>query len=293
MTIARPFPLLPVRWAGAIAALLLAASATGSPGGAWGAVPDIPTKHDGWARFQPGAWQHIRIVTEAVDATGHVTSTSTTDRVTSLVAVKPEYVRLQVEITAEVAGKRFDAPVQRFDQGCHGERVGDSLRIRDLGAGTTTVEGRPIPCQIREYDISDRDHRKRVRMYYSDDVPPYVLRREALVTALDGERDAVSSRVDVIAVDMPQKVLNKTMLAAHVRTIQKTDTASTTTLAVQVMDVPGGVVASTTKELDAQGRLVRRSTLELVDWGLKGDLDTNDKFTGRRRDVRRSRRSTN
>jgi hypothetical protein len=35
--------------------------------------------------------------------------------------------------------------------------------------------------------------------------------------------------------------------------------------------VPGGIVAHSSKELDADGHLIRRSTLEVVDYGLEPD----------------------
>ena len=41
-------------------------------------------------------------------------------------------------------------------------------------------------------------------------------------------------------------------------------------------DVPGGVVSQTTKETDTSGHLVRRSTLKLVSYGIRPEVD----FTG-------------
>jgi hypothetical protein len=43
------------------------------------------------------------------------------------------------------------------------------------------------------------------------------------------------------------------------------------TVEVFCIDVPGGVVAHTSRETDERGRLVRRSTLELLDFGTMED----------------------
>src|SRR5207248_2943887 len=110
-----------------------------------------------------------------------------------------------------------------------------------------------VNCQIREYDIIDGDLRKKVRVYYSDEVAPYVLRREILSTSLDGGIRKLHSQYDVLAINMPQRILKRLVPVAVTRMIQQTDTTSTTTVAQQASDVPGSVVAASTKELDSQG----------------------------------------
>ena len=49
--------------------------------------------------------------------------------------------------------------------------------------------------------------------------------------------------------------------------------------------VPGGIVYQTSKETDAQGRLTRRSVLELVGYGLQSEEERNS-FFGRKRSSR-------
>lgn len=252
---------------------------------------DVLLRRDGWGTFQPGAWQEVRVVTESLDPRGVVTSTTTTNKVTTLLAIRPSSVRLETEVVTEMAGKRFESLVQRIDQGCHGEAQGDRTTVRELGAANTTLEGKSIACQVREYEIVDGDQKKKVRVYYSADVAPYVLHRECVATSLDGRKRRLHSQYDVLAVNMPQQILKQMVPVAVTRTVQSTDTTSSTTVSALSNDVPGGIVAASTKELDAQGRLVRRSTLELVDWGLQSDLDPREKQGRRAR--RSSRRGNN
>ena len=53
-----------------------------------------------------------------------------------------------------------------------------------------------------------------------------------------------------------------------VRIVKKDVSGSTVTLTINVPDVPGEVVAHTSKKLDAKGQVTRRSTLELVGYRL-------------------------
>ena len=250
---------------------------------------ELLLKNTGWGRFKPGAWQHVRVIVETLDPKGIITNTTSSDRITTLVTVAPQSVTLELDITAEVAGKRLDAPLQLVTQGCHGEPSGQTTEVRDLEPTSSTIEGRKITCRVREFQIADKDQKRRVLVYYNRDVAPVVLRRQCEARSQDGARQTVQSELEVVSLNTPYKVLKQMMPASVIRTVQKTDSTSITTQAVLVSDVPGGIVSSTSQELDAEGKLVRRTTLELVGWGAQSDL-SDPPSAGRRRESRRSRR---
>jgi hypothetical protein len=54
--------------------------------------------------------------------------------------------------------------------------------------------------------------------------------------------------------------------------------------------MPGGIVARTSKEIDPQGRLLRRSTLQLIDYHVAVDDDDEGSKFLTRRQTRRARR---
>lgn len=266
------------------------AVAAAMPLGAEEPSDELLLKNTGWGRFKPGAWQQVRLTVESLDPKGNVTSTTTTDRITTLVGVNPQSVTLELDVTAEVAGKRFDAPLQFITQGCHGEPSGQMTKVRELAPTPSTIEGRTIVCRVREFEISDKDQRRRVVVYYNGDVAPVVLRRRCESSSQNGAKKNVQSEFDVISLNTPQKVLKQVLPAAVVRTVQKTDSASITTTSAIVPEVPGGIVSSTSTERDSEGRQVRRTTLELVGWGLNVE-DSDRRTHERRRDARRSRRN--
>ncbi|MCE9554660.1 MAG: hypothetical protein K8T91_14990 [Planctomycetes bacterium] len=279
------------RWLTASLTLgLFALVVVASSGSAAEPNDDLLLKNTGWGRFKPGAWQQVRVTVESLDSKGNVTGTTTTDRITTLVGVNPQSVTLELDVTAEVAGKRFDAPLQFITQGCHGEPSGQMTQVRELDPTPSTIEGRTIVCRVREFQISDKDQRRRVVVYYNSDVAPVVLRRRCEASSQDGVKKTVQTDFDVISLNSPQKVLKQVLPAAVVRTVQKTDSASITTTSSIVTEVPGGIVSSTSQERDSEGRLVRRTSLELVGWGLNVE-DSDRRTHERRRDARRSRRN--
>jgi hypothetical protein len=66
---------------------------------------------------------------------------------------------------------------------------------------------------------------------------------------------------------MPVEVLSEMKSVSQVKTIHKNANGTVTTWADVLPEVPGGVVGNSSKETDNAGRLVRRSTLKLIDYG--------------------------
>ncbi len=99
--------------------------------GGWGADAQrvtIPREHHAWARFTPGSWSKVRKWTEDLDEQGKVKSASTTETKTTLIGIDESGCTLQLEVTVEVAGKRFVAQPRQvrvgFDGGTNGARNG-------------------------------------------------------------------------------------------------------------------------------------------------------------------------
>lgn len=253
---------------------------------------EIPIERHGWGRFESGAWQTARIVTETIDAHGEVVGTTTTDRRTELVRVRRNGVKLRVSATVTAYGKRFDTPVQTVIQGLHGENVGDRVVAKVLKDQIANVNGEKIRCQVHLYRIPQDEQEKVVKVFYSPRVSPYIFRRET-VTLLGPDRKTTDqSNAHVVAIAQPYTVLDETVQTSHYRIEQKTDKGSTVTVAIHAPDIPGEVVAYTSSELDDTGRLIRRSRMELLDYDFEEAKGSDGKDVRRksRRDRRRSRR---
>lgn len=247
-----------------------------------------------WALFEVGSWKKVRVVTETIGADGKVESVSTTDTRTTLTAFDDTSYSLKVDATVEVAGRRFQTEPKVVKQGFYGEQPGQASDLKVVGSGEVIVCGRRFPTQLQEVTVNSKDGNRITLMHFSKDTAPYVLKRETRAAAeASGGPSAVESSVEVLAIDMPYKVLTEIKPVAFVRTIQMQKNAvAISTIEVQCVDVPGAVVSHSSQEFDATGRLVRRSTLELVDFEIARPVQTSvipKKDEPRRRFFRHSR----
>ena len=243
----------------------------------------IAPEHHAWGRFEPGAWKRVRVVTEALDEEGLVKSTSFTETKASLMAVEEDGVTLKLEVVHEVAGNRFDGEPRIVKQGFHGELICQDLKIKESETGQVVIEGRRFPCTILRVECAGPTSNTLTKVYYSAEFSPYILKRENTTTDLEGKEVLSTTVVEVTERNMPRKVLGKTMSTARVKAVRTGDGGGTiTTLLVTSSEVPGGVVNHSSKEQDKDGHSVRRSTLELIGFGLEPEPETVGLF-GRRR----------
>lgn len=242
-------------------------------------------QHHPWGHFKPGAWKMVRVVTETLDERGTVTSTTTHDTRTVLQNLDSNGVTLDVAVTVEVAGKRFEAEPQTIKQPFHSEAAGSDSKPTAAGNATVTIEGRKVPVHLArlEYSGPNNSNKTATNIYYSDNVSPYVLRRETTTTDAEGSAVVNESVVEVLATDMPWRASGEIKTTSLVKSMVKNGRGTIVTYAFTSPDVPGGVISHTSKEFDRGGRIIRRSTLELVDFGLEREEEPGGLFRLKRR----------
>jgi hypothetical protein len=227
-----------------------------------------PRQHHRWARFEPGAWSHVQEEAENFDEEGKHVGSSTTDTITKLEAVDGRTVTLQTNVTVEIASKRFNALPQKVVKGILGGENGQSAKIEDGGTGHVTISGQRIPCQIRRLTTNGGDDKRVTTIYFNDKIAPFELRRQTVST--DAEEKTLHHQTDAtaIAVNLPYQVLSDIQTVAFVKTVHTSPKGRKVTIEVHCPRVPGGVVAHWSTEFDDSGRVVHRSVLRLVDYGL-------------------------
>ena len=256
--------------------------------GAWpGACPgqDAPSaaqRRHPWGGFTPGAWKLVRVVTETVGEQGAAQSTSTIETKTTLEALDKDGVSLLIQAVVEMAGKRLEAEPRCVRQGFHGQRAGAGAKVKDLGTAELTIEGRKIPCRVEQLEETSAAAKTITKIYFSDAVAPYVLKRQSVTTDLEGKTTLNETTVSVVTLDLPWSVLAEIKSTALVHAVHKHAKGRTETWAITSFDVPGGVIHHASKEFDENGRLVRRSTLALVDYGREPDTRRTGLFRRRR-----------
>jgi hypothetical protein len=226
----------------------------------------FPANHHPWGRFPAGSWKLVRTTLESLDEKGHVASVTTTETRSTLVSKDDSSYTLLTDAKVDVASRRITATPQTVKHGYYGETAGQTVGVKRISETTLTIDGRSIPCEVRQVVLNGDSGKQVSSVFYTDQVPPFVLRRE---TSSEGaEEKQNSSLVEVVALDLPQRIRGELKPASYIKTTQKLPRGSKVTLEVHSDDVPGGVVAHWASELDSAGRVVRRSTLELLDYGL-------------------------
>jgi hypothetical protein len=233
----------------------------------------LPAKLHPWGQFDPGVWKTVHVVTEMLDEHGHVVSTSVADTKTTLTDIDNDGVTLEIQACMDVAGKRFETEPQTVKQGFHGEVLGANLKLNELPDDKVAIEGRKIPCKVCQFEVVSSAGKTVTTLYYSTIVAPYILKRNSVTTNSQNVKLGETT-VEAIVLDMPLKIQEELKSGIYVKTVHESNANGTvTTLATVLPDVPGGVISSSTKEVDKSGRLVRRSTLELVDYNNDPDQD--------------------
>ncbi len=229
----------------------------------------VPPELHPWGRFRPGAWKLARVVTETFDEQGQLTGVTTSYTTTTLQKAEGDgTLVLRVEAVLEVSGKRFEVAPTLSKQGLHGEGPGEKATVSSLADGELQIGGRKIPCKIVQVEIASPKGRSIIKTWYSESVPPYVLRRHMRTWDPDGKTLAAETEMRVVALNVRCNQLPLRTPAAEILVTTTHLKGKTVTKAVTSPDIPGGVVCHTAEEFDAAGRLVRRSTLTLLDYGL-------------------------
>ncbi len=232
-------------------------------------VPDAPSIGDkhAWAQFGIGSWKLVRLYTETLGANGQVESVSITETKTTLDKADDKGYSLKVEVTIEVAGKRFQAEPKYVSYGYHGEQQGQAVEVTQVSTGQTLISAEKYETVTRRIVITNESDQSTSIIEYSSTVPPYNLKRTTESIDKETKHRNYHSVVEVVAVGMPAKVLTEVKSAAHVKTIETFSNGTTkVTLEVSSESVPGGVVSHTSKQVNTDKQVTQRSTLELLDY---------------------------
>jgi hypothetical protein len=89
--------------------LVLAAAQLAAAQLAAGHAQEHPFAQHPWAKFGVGSWKQVRARNESLNDAGRVVSTSITDTRTTLIGVTDSEYTIRIDVSVEVAGKRFHA----------------------------------------------------------------------------------------------------------------------------------------------------------------------------------------
>ncbi len=226
--------------------------------------PLIPAEKHLWARHPAGSWAQSRSTIESFDKLGVATTSVETIKSTLKAADATGYT-LSIERSVSIDGRQFPLLAYEMTMGLSGEKENETvLSFQTLGESELLVDGRKVPCEVRQAVVNgEGNKRTTVNVYYSPEVIPHALKRE-WIDAATPEANSSTVIEEVVAIGLPYPVAGQLRSAAFVHTAHKLPGQSKESMEVICNDVPGGVVSQWSKELNAEGKLLRRTTSELL-----------------------------
>jgi len=217
-----------------------------------------------WASFPQGSWQVSKIVTQSIDPAGEITTTSVTKTRTTLQESSDDHVTLEIKASVELGGRTVEATPLVLKQGAHGETDGADVKVTPLPNEIVVIEGESFPCRVEQVEIDGRATRTVTTTWYSDDVDPYVLRRETVTTDPSSGRVISETHAHVEKLNRLFPVRDEMRPISVVVVDHRHAGGRTVTETINCVDVPGGVVEHSSDEFDQNDRLIRCSTLKLI-----------------------------
>lgn len=254
--------------------------------------PLIPRRCHVWGAFEAGAWSRLRVVSETQDELGNPLQVRR-EVVRTLHVVEDSGYTLHLQ-SAKVGEARAEDANEQFVENPWYVTSGDLLKSNPDGLERTLkISEQEIRCQLFEYRVGADGNQVTHQDFFSKDVFPYFLRRVALKPSPVKDEPFISSReYDVLEIEVPVQRGDRLISAAQTRTILKT--AETTTMILELVspEIPGGILTKRTVVRDKSGKVVRRETMELEDFGLRTDAAEEERRGQRFREFRRLNRPT-
>jgi hypothetical protein len=221
-----------------------------------------------WGRFRPGSWVVVRQGCETIDRDGRVVANSVSETRSTLATADESAVTLHIEASLEIGGKKIDGTPQTLREGLGGEGPEASNSV-DLGEESVVVQGRTYRCNVQQTETVADGRRRIVKTWFAPQVAPYVLRKLTTTRNASTNEIVAETQMDVVSLSVERRILARLRPVAEVRIVERHDRGQTRASAYCCPDIPGGIVSQKAEEFDAEGKLLRRTNIELVDFETK------------------------
>ncbi|QDU88167.1 hypothetical protein Pla175_15380 [Pirellulimonas nuda] len=266
-----------------MAGLLIAATLHAQPAPASGVVlppPPVeaewftlPRPQHAWARHPVGAYRTLRVVTETFDDSGRFVARTETEQTDRLVGVTAENYTLQTTVKLQVGAARTPGQTEA----CSYRLLTDSATVVtsqvELEPAELSIEGRTIRCRRFRISTEAGQRTGTETVWYSPDVSPFVLRRDRSVAETP---DSTPTEISETVTELQMPLLEDDgVLETHfVRSVSQRPNGRVDRVEMRGDRVPGGLVSASSVERDADGRRVRWSASEIVDFGSDGKSES-------------------
>jgi len=247
---------------GLCCAVLLTAAAEGAPA-------TLTANEHPWGRFLPNTWCNVQTVTIS-NIDGRAVQSMQMVKIT-LQSIDEGGVTLHEAETLGLGGGIDKRPqIVKYD--FFGEPIQENVRIRQGEPEKLMIDRKVVPCAVRIYEQQTSGGHLTTTIWYTPHVYPYVLRVEKILRSAP-EGDSARGQIIRQSVTLVQETAALKALRGIRRnrtyTLQTKETAGNITRITDARcswDMPGGLLESTTREFDAQGREIRRSVSRMTNF---------------------------
>ncbi len=229
------------------------------------AAQGIEADHHPWARFAPGSWVQTRTVTETFNADQALLTHTVIRTRTELLAVDEGSYTVRRTNRMAILGKHLGPRTQILKRRLDDTPVSWLAQYHTHNPAVEKFRlGQEVfTCRVIHGTFQTPQGVLELKLLYCPEQSPFVLRRHEVLR--NAQKQVLEETVwEVVALEMPFQVSRRILSTAHYRVLQRKPTGTITRVIIWSPEVPGGVVFETTKEQDIQGRLRRRSAMELV-----------------------------
>jgi hypothetical protein len=243
--------------------LLLAAASDGTP-------TSLTANEHPWGRFLPTSWCIVRTVTLS-NIDGRTVQSTRTQKIV-LQSVDKNGVTLQETETLELGGSVVTKQPQNVKYDFFNEPIQDKVQIRSEPSVKLMIDKKVVPCAVRVYEQRTTGGHLTTTIWYTPHVYPYVIRVEKILQSIPEEEGAAKSilRQSVMLVQETAALKGlRNNRRNRTYTQQTEETVGNITRITDARcswDVPGGLLESTTRELDSQNREIRRSVSRMTNY---------------------------
>ncbi len=246
-----------------LAAVILS-FAVGSAAGAQ-SLPWSPTSvSHAWAKFGPRTWKTVRVVTQAYDTTGKLEQVSTSIIRTRVTRVTRRGVGLCISTRVQIAGDELPAAPKLITS----PFSKDSPGFRRVGKKLITIGMCDYETLVYQSIVEEEGTRRTDTVYYSDKTTPGVLKREMISREVATNETISTTAITVTELAKTRSILGASKKTWTVATVMKRGGRTTISTEINCGDVPGALVSRTTEERDSDGRILRRTKLDLTGFGV-------------------------
>jgi hypothetical protein len=215
-------------------------------------LPLIPRSAHPWARFMPGAWRTVD--TETIIFVSE----------TSYLNEHEDACHLRTVTWTSVPGngsvpkpKDLELPISL--EGKH--------EVKRLEDSFVTIEGQKHRTEVRQATIAEKTTDRIMTVHLAEETPAQVLLRETKLINRERSEPQAITRTEVVRLKVPRTIAGEERQTWEVKTIHENPTGKVETTEYLCKDVPGEMVYQKSEEFDSAGRLIRRSTVELTEFG--------------------------